>query len=111
ANFDGTRPYGNVAGGPNLARTCTVGSYAPNGFGLFDMHGNVWEWCSDWFDVDYYSASPDRDPTGPEDGDNRGLRGGSYYYIRSSGRSAIRCGRRPIARSNLDGFRVVMETR
>src|SRR5262249_6177143 len=54
ANFDGTRPYGEAEQGPRLQRPCRVGSYPPNGFGMYDMHGNLWEWCADWLDVDYY---------------------------------------------------------
>jgi serine/threonine protein kinase/formylglycine-generating enzyme required for sulfatase activity len=51
-----------------LNRTCKVGSYKPNAFGLYDMHGNVWEWCADWYDKDYYGNSPRRDPQGPPPG-------------------------------------------
>lgn len=111
ANFDGGSPYGDAPLGPNLQRTCSVGSYPPNAFGLYDMHGNVWEWCSDWFDPDYYSQSPECDPQGPDVRDNRILRGGSFFYIASSCRTAIRFGRRPDARTNLDGFRVAMTIR
>ncbi len=110
-NFDGTKPYGRTRRGPNLKRPCTVGSYAPNAWGLFDVHGNVWEWCADWFSTRYYEASPERDPQGPGDGDMRVLRGGSFYYVGSSCRAAIRFGRGPEARSNLDGFRVAMAAR
>jgi uncharacterized protein (TIGR02996 family) len=108
ANFDGDNPYGGARRGPNLRRPCPVGRFVPNAFGLFDVHGNVWEWCSDWFDEDYYERGPAADPPGPGSGENRVLRGGSFYYVGSSCRAAIRFGRRPEARSNLDGFRVVM---
>jgi sulfatase modifying factor 1 len=53
-------------------------SFKPNGYGLYNMTGNVWEWCSDWFDPDYYRLSPRNDPRGPEVGDQRVMRGGSY---------------------------------
>jgi uncharacterized protein (TIGR02996 family) len=108
ANFDGERPYGKARRGPNLRRTTAVGSYPPNAWGLFDMHGNVWEWCNDWFSEDYYGFSLEIDPRGPQTGESRVLRGGSFYYIGSSCRAAIRFGRRPGSRSNLDGFRVAM---
>jgi formylglycine-generating enzyme len=78
-------------------RTTAVGSYKPNAWGLFDMHGNVWEWCSDWYDPNYYAISPDRNPHGPEPGSGKGLRkasrGGSWRHhvkvSRCSARSSI----------------------
>jgi formylglycine-generating enzyme required for sulfatase activity len=81
-----------VRRGPNPF-TCPVGSYAPNAFGLCDMHGNVAEWCGDWYDPEYYSRSPRDDPAGPASGTERTFRGGSFrytaWYTRSSHRSAL----------------------
>jgi uncharacterized protein (TIGR02996 family) len=107
ANFDGSRPYGlRTARGPNLRRPCVVGSYPPNAFGLYDMHGNVWEWCADWYDEHYYRHSPEFDPPGPAEGESRVLRGGSFFFIGSSCGAAIRFCRRDSSPSSQDGFRV-----
>jgi formylglycine-generating enzyme required for sulfatase activity len=90
ANFNGTMPYSGAAKHTYLQRTCKVGSYTRNKFGLYDMHGNVWEWCSDWYDRDYYSKSPRRDPAGPVKGEARVMRGGSEADDDWSCRSAFR---------------------
>ena len=70
-----------------------VALYAPNGFGLFNMCDNVHEWCSDWYDANYYSMSPDRNPRGPESGTRKASRGGSWRHhikvSRCSARSSI----------------------
>jgi formylglycine-generating enzyme required for sulfatase activity len=73
-----------------FADTSPVGSYPPNGYGLFDLAGNVWEWNSDWFSETYYDRSPDQNPTGPTHGDGRVLRGGAWS---SSGESIAVAGR------------------
>ncbi len=65
ANCNGTSPYGTTNQGNNLRRPAPVGSHAANRFGLFDMHGNIMEWCQDFYDRSYYQSSPPRDPTGP----------------------------------------------
>jgi formylglycine-generating enzyme required for sulfatase activity len=95
ANFHGNHPYGGAARGMWLMRTCKVGSYKPNGYGLYDMHGNVEEWCEDVYDETFYSRSPKRDPlntkVGPRYGNVRVIRGGSWrtsgWVCRSAHRS------------------------
>jgi formylglycine-generating enzyme required for sulfatase activity len=109
ANFDGDYPY-EAPKGPYLGRTCKVGSYEPNAFGLYDMHGNVWEWCSDWYDMDYYAKSPRRDPQGPAEGTSRVLRGGSWDCFGQRCRSAWRNGIEPSKTHEFLGFRVVLES-
>jgi formylglycine-generating enzyme required for sulfatase activity len=106
ANFDGNYPYGGGDEGPYLHRTCKVGWYQPNAFGLWDMHGNVFEWCSDWFAVDYYENSPQRDPQGPSNGSDRVIRGGGWYFNGRGCRAAVRFGSTPSDRFDYLGFRV-----
>jgi formylglycine-generating enzyme required for sulfatase activity len=108
ANFDGNYPYGSAGKGVYLERTCKVGSHGKNRFGVHDMHGNVWEWCSDWYDKDYYGKSPRRDPPGPSEGSLRVLRGGSWSRDGLSCRSADRSGREPADRDLDLGFRVAL---
>jgi formylglycine-generating enzyme required for sulfatase activity len=106
ANFNGNSPFDGAANGPNLNRPCKVGSYKPNGFGLFDMHGNVWEWCADWYGRDYYTKSPRIDPPGPREGSSRVMRGGSWAHPGRLCRSAIRNSREPGHQYYFIGFRV-----
>jgi formylglycine-generating enzyme required for sulfatase activity len=91
--------------------TVRVGSYPPNAWGLFDMHGNVWEWCADWYGP--YEAPPSgeavRDPAGPERGEKRVIRGGSFYFGADSCRCALRYTHRPGDRGPSLGFRVARD--
>ena len=109
ANCDGGYPYGTTDKGPDLKRTTTVGSYAPNAFGLYDMHGNVWEWCQDWYGEQYYATSSSADPKGPSSGSSRVLRGGSWgsgaRYCRSAYRGRYTAG----YRYDGSGFRLLCE--
>lgn len=91
------------------AFTAPVGSYAPNAFGLHDMHGNVWEWVSDWHGDDYYAHSPADDPTGPADGAVKVRRGGSWHTWPLYARCAFRNWNTPQTRYTLVGIRLVRE--
>ncbi|MHB1425325.1 MAG: SUMF1/EgtB/PvdO family nonheme iron enzyme [Gemmataceae bacterium] len=108
ANFNGNYPYGGAAKGQYLQRTSKVASYPANPLGLFDLHGNVWEWCSDWYDAEYYQRGPRRNPQGPANGERRVLRGGSWYYGARYCRAAYRGGYAPGDRNDGGGFRVVL---
>lgn len=89
--------------------TVPVGSFSPNAFGIYDMHGNVWEWCSDWADRSYYEYSPRRDPKGPEGKYTaRILRGGSWAQNCGTCRSAFRYWRYPSVKHREFGFRCVL---
>ena len=106
ANCNGTMPYGTEKSGMYLKKTVEAGSYPANAWGLYDMHGNVWEWCSDWYGAD--CSSSETDPTGPTTGSFRVIRGGGLYSNSSDCRSAIRICYAPPNRGSNIGFRLAL---
>lgn len=108
ANCDGNHPYGSTKKGPYLARPTPVGleAYPGNAWGLFDLHGNVWEWCQDAYLEDYQTLT-NANPLN-ESGDRRVVRGGSWYDYSGSCRAAFRYFYAPGIRSNYIGLRVVV---
>ena len=105
-NYDGNNPYSTCATGTYLEKTMPVGSYSPNAWGLYDMHGNAWEWCSDWYGD--YSSRAQTNPRGPSSGLDRVLRGGSWFVSGRFCRSAFRYNFAPSTRGNTIGFRLVV---
>ncbi|MDE6694403.1 MAG: formylglycine-generating enzyme family protein [Bacteroidales bacterium] len=113
--YAGSNTLGDVAWcqANSGSKTHPVGQKKPNGLGLYDMSGNVWEWCSDWFGEDYYSSSPSVNPQGPASGSYRVGRGGSWYgpmaiyYCRMLARSC----NTPGLRSRNVGFRVACSSK
>ena len=93
ANCCGNYPCGTTVKGPYRETTVQVGSYPANAWGFCDMHGNVWEWCNDWYGQ--YPTGSVTDPLGSSSGDYRVLRGGSWSNEARNCRSAYRGGNRP----------------
>ncbi len=112
SNVNGNYPYGTTTKGKCLRTTSRVGSYDSNSFGLYDMHGNVWEWCSDWYDAEYYKLFVNKiaaDPSGPKSEPTLGfrvLRGGSWLSVARYTRSADRSWNAPTFQSYNTGFRL-----
>ncbi|MEM4360130.1 MAG: formylglycine-generating enzyme family protein [Candidatus Bilamarchaeaceae archaeon] len=109
-------PWGNKAPDPNLANfgehigfTSPIRKYPPNNYGIYDVAGNVWEWCADWYNKEYYKISSKKNPQGPEAGTDKVIRGGGWAYEAGD----LRCARRGRAWPRIGGtnigFRVVFD--
>lgn len=105
ANYDATEPYNNNPRGKILGKTQPVGSYSPNAWGLYDMHGNASEWVSDYYGP--YSSDNQTDPKGPPSGADRIRRGGSWWDNGKATRSAMRVRWDPNKADRILGFRLV----
>jgi formylglycine-generating enzyme required for sulfatase activity len=107
-HFDSTQGnFDAEATGAN-GRTSPVTQFPASAWGLHDMHGNVWQWCADWYGEAYYSTLPLRDPPGPPEGKFRVLRGGSWKNQANACRAAYRNALAPHQRDSATGFRVVL---
>jgi len=104
---DTTIPFPFLSRRDGYPWTAPVGKFRPNAFALYDMHGNAWEWCSDWYDENYYKNSPTDDPQGPSGGVTHVARGGGFYDTPVSLRCASRFDGSPSDRYFSNGFRVV----
>ena len=111
ANFDGNYPYGNASSGVNRQQTTPVGSFAPNGFGLYDMHGNIYEWCQDWISNTYDGAPSDGSAWGNSSEGMKTLRGGTWKDPANGLRCAYRSGAQPDTSDDTRGLRVVAVAR
>jgi hypothetical protein len=109
ANYNSKFTYGKGKPGAHPKMTTSVGKYPPNPFGLYDMHGNVWEWCSDFYLPNYYRKGVSIDPQGPASAGGHVIRGGSWKSKPEDMRSASRKGKGEGADKKYLGFRVVME--
>jgi formylglycine-generating enzyme required for sulfatase activity len=107
ANYNGQRSYGDGAKGIFRDETTAVASFAPNAWGLHDMHGNVWEWCADWYAE--YPTGAVSDPTGPAEGKTRVVRGGCWVTAPAVCRSASRGDTEPVSWNFHFGFRVARD--
>jgi formylglycine-generating enzyme required for sulfatase activity len=110
ANYNGNYDYNDCGAktGVYLKRTQPVGSYPANSWGLYDMHGNVYEWTADWYGSDYYATSPRDNPRGPSTGSLRVNRGGGWISSPWNVRAANRYVDKPGDRDDYLGFRLLL---
>ncbi len=109
ANYDGNYPYNEGAKGELRGKTLPVASFEANPFGLYDMHGNVWEWVNDWYDKGYYKTSPANNPENRKSGSGRVIRGGCWNDGAGYLRSAYRYWNIPDSRYRSLGFRLMRQ--
>jgi formylglycine-generating enzyme required for sulfatase activity len=112
ANYNGDYPYNGAPQGENREQTTPVGNFPPNAFGLYDMHGNVWEWCLDEYQPNYQIAPTDGsawiNPNSLESEQKRVMRGGAWDYVAKGCRSTVRCSLDPSIRIAGCGLRVIL---
>jgi len=109
ANYNGNFTYGKSRKGMFRDKTTPVGSFPPNAWGLHDMHGNVGEWCWDWYEDDFYDRGPDHDPKNSSGGEYRVIRGGNWMDDPAECRSAKRRYADPTDWDSYVGVRVVLD--
>jgi formylglycine-generating enzyme required for sulfatase activity len=109
ANYNGRFPYGSFPAGEFRQKPTPAGAFSPNTWGLHDMHGNVWEWTSDWHGPYGDGAAANIDPHGAASGEKRVIRGGSWFFDANSARCALRYMHAPQDKGFSLGFRVAAD--